>query len=218
MNQSQLGGPQNPAESCLQIKRTRWSSASGIYWFNTSDTRISPRPFQAYCDMETDGGGWMLALAYHKKHYENNVLDSSALPTDPFGYSHSYLFSLEGFQSNKKFAKEARFYCKSSAHNRQIHFKVEDLAVLRAVLTGRGYGCLVTTWTRGWTPLDGHNGHLPAATDSCWNEMIRHPFFKGHQYHWNIRYHPPDTEGYRWECDDLSGGVDHSTLHNIWIR
>jgi hypothetical protein len=50
-----LGSIDNPAPSCLSIKQTQPASTDGKYWLSTPS---SGAPFEAYCDMTTQGGGF----------------------------------------------------------------------------------------------------------------------------------------------------------------
>ena len=49
----------NVAFSCQTIKQSYPTSSSGTYWVHLG----SSIPREVYCDMESDGGGWLLVLA-----------------------------------------------------------------------------------------------------------------------------------------------------------
>jgi hypothetical protein len=83
------------APSCWAIKQSFPSSADGIYWLETAALQ-APQPF--YCDMTTDGGGWVLigrgrtgwkwretgqgtAFAIRTAPTGPGAFDTSALPT-----------------------------------------------------------------------------------------------------------------------------------------
>lgn len=55
---TRLGSNSNyPGKHCNHILQNGASVGNGIYWIDPDSTGSNP-PFQCYCDMTTDGGGW----------------------------------------------------------------------------------------------------------------------------------------------------------------
>lgn len=77
-----LGTQANPAPSALAIKRQYPNAPDGVYWIRPTGTGSSSfAATQVYCDMTTDGGGWMcIAYAGTINTNKTNTVGANYLP------------------------------------------------------------------------------------------------------------------------------------------
>jgi hypothetical protein len=188
-------------------------TASGTYTiWPTGPTGLN---HTVYCDMVTDGGGWMLTWAYKHVAGESVALVPGTIPTDPkTGYSH---VDAEVMYSTVDEISEVRFYCETTQHNRVIHFKTSNTFQATMALTGSSSGNLASYWTSGYTALANHTGYLPASTTDVISSTTigfsYFPFYTLGTYHWSIS--GPTN---RWGCDDPDAGSSYDTRHLIYVK
>ena len=161
-----------------------------------------------------DSDGWILLLAYEHKAGENNALVSKTAPSSPTeGYSHIWLEDLGLAASD---VDSVKFYCKTSAHSRVMHFSSSTDFVKNAIVDGSCAGNQASYWNSGTTKFDDHTTNLPDATAAAYGtDLFEYPFFSAGSYHWAIG--ALDRGQYRWECDDFAWN-SADTLHQIWFK
>ena len=195
---------------------------SGVYTIDV-DGLGNGAPIDVYCDMETDGGGWTLLLAYSHTPGDALLPRNAVIPTDPeTADSHAYGNRLK--YPDDEFS-EVRFFCQTSAHNRRIHFSTTLAPVVEAAQTGTLNLATPSALSVGNTLYSNHNAYLPAATQSSNKAgggaaFTRFPMYgnttEEGAVHWNINGSSND----RFECDDntsITGDVA-TTLHQVWAR
>ena len=208
--------------SCQAILTANPSSTDGVYTIDPDGSGALPC-MQCNCDMTTDGGGWTLVLNYlHQGNTNpalriltdslpllgNTTLGNNESGTLYWGHASNSLMTAITFA-------ELRFYAKTSAHSRIIHFKTQHNGTINYFRTGVGDATGIQS---GFTSLSGHTAFVPASAGSFFGNqgdlsMTAFPYYLASTYHWGIK-----GIGSRWEVDDAANGSMFDTYHQIWIR
>lgn len=184
----------------------------------------SANTFTAWAE-STEGGRWVLLLQYVHRGGTNPVLrdiipynnlpahssaalgtDESAIPARWGNISAAYLGLFPDATANL----ELRFYGRTSAHARIIHFKTDRIIDRWRDNVGNMIGV-----NSSYTLLSGHNANLPRSTSAGFNQqnVTNFPYYTGGLYHWACR-----GLGTRWEVDDYPNNSANHTIHRVWCR
>lgn len=217
--------------NCADILKATPAAVSGIYQIHvqlpgaTEKTSLS-----AYCGMEEDNGGWTLVMGYTHKGGTNPAVAVMAnkLPlfgSDTLGNDDSGNAQVWGHASNAMLKAlsftETRFFCRSSANAKIIHFKTKDAACKTAITEGKGSCVGIKT---GFTALSKHTGSLPAGVDiadqnkgnaTLVDNTFGHIIADGADVMWNVR---GDVNAKSWECDAATDNESANTIHRVWVR
>ncbi|MDD2871708.1 MAG: fibrinogen-like YCDxxxxGGGW domain-containing protein [Candidatus Gracilibacteria bacterium] len=208
------------------------SEGNGVYWIKPD----SGAAFKVYCDMTTDGGGWTLVLNYLHKGGTNpslNIRNNSApiyngeiLGTDQSGTE--YWGHMNNATISRISFTQTQWFCKTSFHNRVIHFKNSGTNVNNYIKTGIGTMDIFNNSTN----LNKYsNASLPNNFDNLGTyssqgdiALTEFPFYGNStignpRAHWGIK-----GLSDRWECDDqplAQGGASsfiNNTFHQVFVR
>lgn len=210
-----------PCLNCKEILDNQFSTGNGLYWIDP-DGYGGNAPFQCYCDMDFDGGGWTLVLNYNHFAGTNPAIqvrntDLPLLGYQYFGNDESntiYWGHASNNLMNSLAFSEIRFSAITSGNGSYISFKTSHTGTINYFKTGVG-SC--TGLQSSFTAIPGHSAALPSSaynfvSNQGDNAMLFAPFYSG-SAQWSIK-----NGGSNWEVDSYNLSFHYHTLHQVWIR
>eukprot|EP00794_Sanderia_malayensis_P004392 gene4392-4979_t len=222
-----LGSVNKPGKSCKEIKADNFAAKSGQYWVNLD------KPREVYCDMETDGGGWMLVSNFVSEATNgrawsqgNSIATVSKYPSKAFGLSASGLKSLQDLIQ----FDQLRFFCHKNNPGRTVHIATKNNDAGKAVVryfTGctNAYPTACGSYS---TMADDNSMLSQKCNDWGYNgtykvnkwghsgigntRLYDHLMVVAYKYHWIV----PFTTGGRWECDDYTPSGTQVSAGDAW--
>jgi len=228
-----------PAASAAAIKAVNPSAPSGVYFIQWGST-----VYPIYCEMELEGGGWMMILNYVHQGGTNPELNvrTSSFPLlnsqytlGPNEAATVYWGHISNTLADAYNWTEFMFYGRTSFHGRVIHFRGNNANIRSYIKTGTGGMNSPSGNYRDTTTIQNGslriNASLPFFVDNDVSgfsnqgdlAMTNFPMYGNStignpRAHWGIR-----GLGDRWEVDDYpaaqsSTSSGNSTIHRIWVR
>ena len=237
-----LGSSQdNPAQSAFDIMHNNPGAPSGSYWINWGGT-----VHQIHCEMELEGGGWMMIMNYVKGRGINPNLLARSSSFPQMGTEYTLNTNESGSTgtpgtwghigntlANSYNWNEYMFYGRTTFHGRIVHWIGNDEEIIRYIKTGSG--TMVPYYTDENNNRNGSlysNATIPlfvgpdisGFSNQGDSAMTNFPIY-GESTIGNPRAHWATRGlGDRWEMDDYAGNqgapsfFDPSTIHRIWVR
>ncbi|KAL9969848.1 hypothetical protein ACROYT_G022116 [Oculina patagonica] len=218
--------------SCKHIRDSGDSKGDGEYWI---DPENSGNPWKVFCDMTTDGGGWLLV-----SNVEIN--GSSSIPQLSIETS---CRGISNYQNNKTvLTKSAMRELKTHLHFTRLRFHCSKQKgrTFHVVTAANSTGEAVVQYISGMTDVQpdacgsfvrmkNDNSKL-AGVCSQWgpggtgkwgrhaageSRLYNHPVYVPNSYHWLMTR--PDSDLWpRWECDDFRVGVSSGDFWKVFVR